>query len=49
MGTEGHAGLIGAIQRFLDDATGMPQQIFETWTTDLERGRGERPPPSLET
>jgi hypothetical protein len=43
MGTEGHAGLIEAIQRFLDDATGMPQRIFEAW-----HGRGTRPPPSLD-
>jgi len=48
MGTEGHAGLIEAIQRFLDDATGMPQRIFETWTADPERGRGKRPPLSLD-
>ena len=29
MGTEGHAGLIEAIQRFLDDAVGAPQRILE--------------------
>src|SRR6185312_10877710 len=29
MGTENHAGLIEAIQRFLDDATGAQQRIRE--------------------
>jgi hypothetical protein len=43
MGTESHAGLIEAIQRFLDDAVGAPQRIVE----EIVR-RGERPPPFQE-